>query len=93
MSSSDPRVRKIFIDPHLREVLANFAERNGMSESEAIREAMHGFAVTQYEPRERVLEPKSIWIDPEEYKAFTEKARASNMTIRYALEVALGEYL
>jgi hypothetical protein len=91
--AGDPRVRPVYLDPALLTLIKDFADRNGMSESEAIREAMHGFESGQYEPRERVLARKNIWIDPDEYAAFTKKAAESGVTIRHALEIALENML
>lgn len=85
------RIRSVFIPPELHKRVSEFADANGMSVSEVIREAMNGFATGNYPLRRRILKRVTMWIDPDEYTAFTRKVRKSEpkITIREALEMAL----
>lgn len=86
-------IRKVRVDEQLLPLVTKFADANGMTESEVIREAMAGFVAGQYAGRRRVSASKTIWIDPKDYLAFVNKAKESHVTIRYALETALENYL
>jgi hypothetical protein len=92
---SNDRIRSVFIDPNLHADVEAFAAANGMSVSEVLREAMNGFSTGSYPVRRRTLKRVTMWIDPNEYVAFTEKVRQSKpkITIREALALALEKML
>lgn len=87
------RIRHVFIPPSLHEAAKEYASRNGMSVSEVVRDAMTSFTTGVYPPDRERLKRVTIWMDPADYAAFTAKARESNITIRRALELSLGELL
>lgn len=89
----DPRIRSVFIDPRLHEAVAEYADKNGMSVAEVIREAMEGFSTGNYPDRRRLTKRVTMWMEPKKYAAFAKKARDSKITIRQALEMALEKML
>lgn len=87
------RIRSVFLDPDMHDAVKVYADANGMSVSEVIREAMASFTTGKYPTRKRTLRRVTMWIDPGQYAAFAKKARDSDVTIRHALELALDETL
>lgn len=89
MESHEP-IKSIRMPPHVHERLRSYADENSMSVSEATRIAMEAFAEGGAASAPR---PKSkrvtIWIHPDDFLAFTRRAKKSNVTQAAALEQGL----
>lgn len=90
--AGDERVKSIWLPKSLRRRVKAFADANGMSESEVVREFMEAYATGKLPTgRERSTERVTIWVDPVAYVAFTRKVKENGTTIAAALEAAMGD--
>lgn len=86
------RARSMRMTPELRARLESHAGNNGMSQSEAIREAMHHFVTGEVlVPRRQRSERVTFWVEPELYRDFVKAAEARGVTATDALEAALQD--
>lgn len=86
------RIKHLRLSPEVYARVRQYAKINGLSNSEAIREVMAkyvaGLPVTGRQSRSRRV---SLWIEPQDYKAFTDEAHKNGLSIVGALEAALEE--
>ena len=84
------RIKHLRLTPEMYARVERYAEDNGLSHSEAIREVMEKYAkglpVVGRRSRSRRV---TLWIEPEEYHAFAKRAQGEGLTIVAALEAAL----
>lgn len=94
------KIRSIYLPPRVYDRIAAYADENGMSVSEAIREFMDAFASGKAKPdRNRSTRRVTIWMAEEDYRKFTVARREAGqkhgypgpVSIAAAIEQAMGE--
>lgn len=75
--------------------LAQYADDNSMSVSEALREILGTYSRGEVAPPQRRRRSRrvSIWMDPADWLRFTNRAANDHVTITDAIEAALEEHL
>jgi hypothetical protein len=88
------RIKHIRLTPEMYARVERYAADNGMSVSNAIREVIakyvDGLPVVGRRSRSRRV---ALWIEPETWHAFAEKAQGEGLTMVAALEAAMEEVL
>ncbi len=89
------RIKSIRMPRRIHQRIAEYAEANAMSVSEASAELMESYLKSTPPPPEREVPSKRVtmWVDPEHYAQFSKQAREKGVTLAEALVSVLDRRL
>ena len=91
--AADERIQTFRMTDELHARVATYADDNSMSVSEALREILGVYARGEVTPPDRKRRSRrvSMWIDPEDWVAFTTQAEKHKVSITDAIQAAIEE--
>lgn len=84
------QIRSIYMPEALHEIIRNYAADNNMSVSEAVREFMDVYATGKPLPARKWRTKRvSLWVDVDQFTAFSKRASNEGVTLAAALEAVI----
>lgn len=89
------RIHPTRVTQDLYDRVAVYADDNSLTISEAMREILAAYANGEVMPPERQRRTRrmSLWVEPEDWLKFTNRAARDGVTITDAIEAAIKEAL